>query len=545
MQSPITIGTLIQNRYRLTKILAQGGMTRTYLAEDQGRFNELCVLKELIPAQTENYASKLKERVQQEAAILAQIQHPQVSQFRVMFEQDQHLFLVQDYVEGKTYAKMLAQRRAVGQTFSEAEVLQLLRQLLPVLAYIHNQGIIHRDISPDHIIWRQSDRLPVLIDFGVVKELASRFQSPQMYKPIVIGKLGFAPVEQIQTGRAYPSSDLYALAVTSIVLLTGQEPQELFDDNHLAWNWQRWITLSPRFSWVLNRMLSYKPGDRYQSVTEVAQALQWLTNPIPPTRSSQVPTPDLSSTQTMAVDCRPNLISSNIKKPNQPAPVIAASKNRSIWDSPWATAVMGIVVAITAGIGSWGLVSSILAAQRSAPRPLPPQTFPSPLVSESSAPTSTVSDPSSAEPVKYSQHLSLKPGKEIILNGRLKANTTIDYTFRGEQGQQLSATLANQDVLLNVLGSDRAAIDDSANRVRRYQGILPKTGYYTVELSPIQGVTQSKYKLALGLENSVQPALTPTLTPTPTPSDTLTPMPTSSPTLTPTPTLSPTGEENQ
>jgi serine/threonine-protein kinase len=87
------------------------------------------------------------------------------------------LFLVQDYVEGKTYRMLLDERRALNQTFSEAEVLQLLRQLLPVLAHLHIRGIIHRDISPDNIILRD-DGKPVLIDFGVVKELATRFQSP-------------------------------------------------------------------------------------------------------------------------------------------------------------------------------------------------------------------------------------------------------------------------------------------------------------------------------------------------------------------------------
>ncbi|MBD1944098.1 serine/threonine protein kinase, partial [Coleofasciculus sp. FACHB-712] len=281
MQPPIVIGTILQNRYRLIGILGQGGFGRTYLAEDQGRFSERCALKELIPAQESAYAlEKARELFQREATTLYQIQHPQIPQFRATFEQDQRLFLVQDYVEGKTYRMLLDERRSQGNTFSEVEVVQFLRQLLPVLAHIHVKGIIHRDIAPDNIILRESDRLPVLIDFGVVKELATRFQLPDVTRPIAttVGKPGYAPSEQIQAGQAYPSSDLYALAATAAVMLTGKEPAELLDATQLTWQWRRWANVSDGFAQVLNRMLSYRPGDRYQSAGEVVQALQSLTN---------------------------------------------------------------------------------------------------------------------------------------------------------------------------------------------------------------------------------------------------------------------------
>ena len=158
LQPPLQLGTVLQNRYRVDRVLGQGGFGRTYLAEDLGRFNELCALKELIPAQADNYTlEKSQQLFQREAAILYQIQHPQVPQFRATFEEDRRLFLVQDYVAGKTYRTLLDEYQANGQTFSEAEVFHLLKQLLPVLAHIHARGIIHRDISPDNIILRESD----------------------------------------------------------------------------------------------------------------------------------------------------------------------------------------------------------------------------------------------------------------------------------------------------------------------------------------------------------------------------------------------------
>ncbi|HEY9639631.1 MAG TPA: serine/threonine-protein kinase, partial [Coleofasciculaceae cyanobacterium] len=320
MQPSIPLGTILQNRYRVLSVLGQGGFGRTYLAEDQGRFNERCALKEFIPPQGSAYAlTKAKELFQREAAILYQIQHPQIPQFRATFEENQRLFLVQDYVEGKTFRSLLNDRKAKGLTFSEAEGLQLIRQILPVLHHIHSKGIIHRDIAPDNIILRQQDNLPVLIDFGVVKEIATRVQSPEtVSEPTTVGKFGYAPSEQMQTGRAYPSSDLYALAVTALVMLTGQEPQELYDDRTLTWTWQRWIKLSPGFSEVLNRMLSYRPGDRYQSAAEVVQALQAAsgigspavsgtavspTSPVAPLPvvPAPSPAPDVSHMQTMAI----------------------------------------------------------------------------------------------------------------------------------------------------------------------------------------------------------------------------------------------------
>lgn len=93
MQPPISAGTVLQNRYKIIQILGQGGFGRTYLAEDQRRFNEFCAIKELIPNTVDPVAwQKAQELFLREATILYQIQHPQVPQFRERFEQDQRCF---------------------------------------------------------------------------------------------------------------------------------------------------------------------------------------------------------------------------------------------------------------------------------------------------------------------------------------------------------------------------------------------------------------------------------------------------------------------
>jgi serine/threonine protein kinase len=541
MQPPLPIGTVLQNRYRLIEILGQGGFGRTYLAEDQGRFNERCALKEFIPAQMGAYPlEKSKELFQREAAILYQIQHPQIPQFRATIEQDGRLFLVQDYVEGKNYRTLLAERKLRGQKFAESEVLQLLQQMLPVLDHIHGKGIIHRDISPENIMLRDRDRLPVLIDFGVVKELANKAQFPQSAIPATtVGKMGYAPSEQIQTGRAYPSSDLYALAVTCIVLLTGQEPQDLYDETTLTWSWYRWIPAVDRgFTQVLNRMLSYKPGDRYQDAREVAIALKTLYhNPTAfpktaPQEASAPPNSKYSQMQTVAVG-RPQASNQSQYPANQPNPAIPSPVEKSSWDNPLVVTFVGMCLAVLAGVGSWALVSAVLNRQlpeQSLSTPTPaPTVFDSPTdITPTPTPIETPTPTPTVEPVISKERLNLLLGNNLSTPGNLKANETIHYILTAQQGQRLNASLQEEGVLMTVLGPTGQPIDEGASRVRTWEGVFPAQGDYTIELSLVRGVQESKFNLDLLLTNPV-PVPTPTITPTPTP--TITPTPTPEPTL--------------
>jgi serine/threonine-protein kinase len=573
MRPPLPNGTILQNRYRLIRILGQGGFGRTYLAEDQGRFNELCALKEFTPAQNGEYAlEKSKELFQREAQILYQIQHPQIPQFRATFEQDQRLFLVQDYVEGKTYRSLLDERKALGATFSEAEVKQLLRQLLPVLAHIHTKGIIHRDIAPDNIMRRDRDQLPVLIDFGVVKELATRIhqsafhslatasQSETARQDTTVGKLGYAPSEQIQTGRAYPSSDLYALAVTAVVLLTGKEPQDLFDDATLTWYWQRWATVTPGFAQVLNRMLSYRPGDRYQSVSEVVRALDAASTvaapPPPQTPPPQTPPPQTPPPKTQpTVQRQPDpdlsrMATQAVGRRVEPEPTRTRGSQPSIaprssmWDDPLAVAAVGFSLVVLTGIGSWAIMRSVLNANN------PPSPSPSPTVtfSPSPSPTATLTPrpTPSPSPVARTETLRLVPDRDISRSGTLRTNESITYILAGnrgqglEQGQQLRVLKSgDQAVLMTVLDPNQVPLGDYYRPISVWQGPLPSSGFYYVRLSLARGTDRGSYQLDVNLQNPLPPEPTPEPSPTPTPTPPPTPEPTPPPTPTPTPEPSP------
>ncbi|MBE9227244.1 protein kinase [Phormidium sp. LEGE 05292] len=365
-------GLLLGDRYRIIRQLGQGGFGRSYLAEDSNRFNEPCVLKEFAPQVQGTYAlQKAVELFEREAGILYKLQHSQIPKFRELFRakiQDEgHLFLVQDYIEGQTYRALLDARKRQGQKFTEAEVKQIMLQLLPVLEYIHGLGVIHRDISPDNIIFRNSDNLPVLIDFGGVKEVAANAESqftqaaPNAAPSYAtrLGKIGYAPHEQMQVGVVYPHSDLYALAATVLVLLTGKEPQQLIDPHTMTWNWRQEVNLSPSFGMTLDKMLAYRPGDRYQTAREVSQILGGNINTSVPVTQ----TPNSATIQgTIAVS--PAATKAATTQP--PSRNQTSSSSRGGFGKILAS---GLVIAIATGIGLAISNSNLFKQTRKPPRP--------------------------------------------------------------------------------------------------------------------------------------------------------------------------------
>ena len=260
---PLAVGQVVDNRYRIIRQLGQGGFGRTYLAEDGNQSHQTCVLKEFAPqVQQTQDLQKAKELFEREASVLKKLQHPQIPRFhaslQVQIGSKDFFLLVQDYIDGDNYSQLLEQRQSQGKTFSEEEVITLLQKILPVLSYIHSQDVVHRDISPDNLILRSSDQLPVLIDFGGVKQLPASqgfWFTKLAVNHTLLGKKGYAPEEQLRQGKVFFSSDFYSLAVTVLVLLTGKEPQKLYDSYQGIWYWGKEIKISPTLETVLKKML--------------------------------------------------------------------------------------------------------------------------------------------------------------------------------------------------------------------------------------------------------------------------------------------------
>ena len=379
MNNPIYPGITLNNHYRIVRELGHGGFGRTYLAEDAHRFNEPCVLKEFAPQVHGSYAlHKSEELFEREAGVLYKLQHNQIPRFRELFRvsiSDRgYLFLVQDYVPGQTYRFLLDARKRQGLRFIEAEINQLLIQILPVLEYIHSLGVLHRDISPDNLILRLSDGMPVLIDFGGVKQVAATVESlfaeanGTPAPATRIGKLGYAPVEQMQMGIVSPHSDLYALAATVLVLLTGKEPHQLLDTQTLHWNWRAECSLSPNLSLVLDKMLAQQPSQRYSSAREVMLALSGN----PPLQPPLPPAPDFGPTQ--PPDLSPIPVPAPAPKlPGTPVRVAAIGNQQKM--PAWKMVLFVVVVLSSMGAIGWLAGNSLLnlskvqkASQPSSPK---------------------------------------------------------------------------------------------------------------------------------------------------------------------------------
>ncbi|NDJ18126.1 protein kinase domain-containing protein [Myxacorys almedinensis] len=265
---------LIRGRYRIVQPLGQGGFGKTFLAVDDDRLGMRCVIKQFLPqlkgAKALDKAVKLFE---QEAIRLHELgEHPHIPTLLAYFEHEQRLYLVQQFIEGATLSQELRQQG----TFGDHKIREVLVRLLPLLKFVHDRHVIHRDITPANVIRRAIDGRLVLIDFGVAKLLNEHSATQPGTK---IGTEGYAPVEQLRNGKAYPASDLYSLAVTCLHLLTGVQPEDLYDPLSGRWMWreslaERGAALSGSIGQILDKMLKELVNDRYQSADEAMRDLR-------------------------------------------------------------------------------------------------------------------------------------------------------------------------------------------------------------------------------------------------------------------------------
>ncbi len=268
---------LLRNRYRVTQLLSdEGGFGRTYLAEDIDKLNKPCVVKQLAPQQQGTQAlNKAKQLFEQEALQLENLgEHPQIPALHAYFEESGQLYLVQQFIEGQNLLKELEEQGA----FKEEQIREILLDLLPVLKFIHSYKVIHRDIKPQNIMRRQSDKRLVLIDFGASKELSATVMARTGTR---LGSYGYAPLEQMEGGEAYPASDLFGLGATCFHLMSGIHPWQLWTRQGYGWvaSWRQHLKhpVSQKLALVLDKLLQVEREDRYQLADEVLKYLNEQT----------------------------------------------------------------------------------------------------------------------------------------------------------------------------------------------------------------------------------------------------------------------------
>ncbi|MEM8503313.1 MAG: serine/threonine-protein kinase [Cyanobacteria bacterium P01_D01_bin.1] len=266
----------IRDRYRVLGALGRGGFGATFLARDQLLPGcPPCVIKQLRPTtDVPNLLDMARDLFQREANILGKIgNHPQLPRLLDYFEMANEFYLVQEYVSGSTLQKEV---KRYG-PFTEVSVKQFLKEILPVIQYIHSHQIIHRDIKPANLIRREQDQQLVMIDFGAVKDKVSQPKvdpsDQTALTAYAIGTPGYAPPEQMAMRPVY-ASDLYAIGVTSIYLLTGVSPKDLpYNPQSGELRWQERVSVSSHFAKVLTKLLDISVHNRYQMAEDVMRDL--------------------------------------------------------------------------------------------------------------------------------------------------------------------------------------------------------------------------------------------------------------------------------
>ncbi len=281
-------GLLLRDRYRAIQLLGQGGSGRTFLAIDvlQPALTH-CVIKQFSsPRLNSSYSQSAEVRFAQKLDAWRELgHHPQLPDCLDGFEEAGNFYLIQEYIAGESLASAIAKNHK----FNSADICQILASLLPVLQFMHAQGIIHGDLKPENIITRSPLGLKtvsldglVLVDFSSA-QLLSIIGVDQ---PQVSGSPEYAAPEQLE-GQPTFASDLYSLGVICIHLLTGIQPFNLFDVANHRWVWQSYWLTEPgntkadlenrQLSQFVDRLIAPDLSQRFGSAAEAIAAFQKLS----------------------------------------------------------------------------------------------------------------------------------------------------------------------------------------------------------------------------------------------------------------------------
>jgi eukaryotic-like serine/threonine-protein kinase len=266
-------------RYKVIRELGAGGFGQTFLAEDLHLpGNPQCVLKKLKLQTNDTEALAMARRLfDTEAQALYQLgDHDQIPRLLAHFEDSEEFYLAQEFIEGEP----LTQELVSGQPWPEVHTIALLQDILQVLAFVHQQQVIHRDLKPHNLIRRNCDRKIVLIDFGAVKQVSTQKVNPETGETdltISIGTKGYMPNEQLAGTPRY-SSDVYAVGMLGIQALTGIHPTRLKEDLQTGEiNWRKHAPIvSPELADILDQMIRYDFRDRYSTAVEALEAMRSL-----------------------------------------------------------------------------------------------------------------------------------------------------------------------------------------------------------------------------------------------------------------------------
>ncbi|MDY7013291.1 MAG: serine/threonine-protein kinase [Cyanobacteriota bacterium] len=285
---------LLGDRYRAIERISAGGIGRTFLGVDEGHPDKpSCAIKQVdLSLHGRDSDEQASRTFLKEATKLQELgQHPQIPKLLAYFEPagmpESMPVLVQEWIEGRTIAE--------EGLYGESEIYELLHQLLPVLHFIRDRDVIHRDINPNNLI-RPHQKIPdaplFLVDFSTAKVTT---KTTLAKTGSAIGSAAYAAPEQLRLKATF-ASDIYSLGVTCIYLLTQIHPFELYSSMDGIRVWPDFLArpVSDRLRGIINKMTAEAVGRRYQSAAEVYQDLHagaTLTLPQLPTASASLSSP--------------------------------------------------------------------------------------------------------------------------------------------------------------------------------------------------------------------------------------------------------------
>ena len=328
----------LADRYIPSKLLGKGGFGAAFLACDRYKPKiPLCVVKQFQPSNDldDSELALAQNLFQREAVVLEELghQHPQIPDLYAFFTpivsnakgtgEEQYFYLAQEFIDGQDLDEELAAKGRL----TEVKTQEILVEILKILQFVHDRNTIHRDIKPSNIM-RDKSGILYLLDFGAVKQVAVGGSGE---KSTGIYSAGFAPPEQMAGSQVYPCTDIYALAVTCINLLTGKPAEELYDSFNHHWSWENYAPkISNSLRTTLNKMLLPTPAERYQSASEVLSAL-----------TTSKPSVSSASSNNSSNNNPPNspIISTVSISPNQPSTPVPAKSIPSTPSVPSSTSI--------------------------------------------------------------------------------------------------------------------------------------------------------------------------------------------------------------
>jgi serine/threonine-protein kinase len=294
MTTPLKAGEILRNRYKIRRIIGQGGMGCIYLSDDLRLEGRQCALKEVEHDRTlpQEMLRQAREQFLREATVLARLDHPNLPKVSDFFSVGGCDYLVMDFVPGKDLRELMIDARQSNSFLSENLVISWAEQLMDALEYMHSQDppILHRDIKPSNLKMTPTGLLK-LVDFGLVKILAA----DDMTLTILQGRgtALYTPLEQYggDAGHTDARSDIYSFGATLYQLLTNTPPVEarerFLNPERLPSPRDLNPNLTPRVERVILWAMNLHPDDRPQTIDTMRQVLiGQASTPVFPTRPS-------------------------------------------------------------------------------------------------------------------------------------------------------------------------------------------------------------------------------------------------------------------